>query len=131
MSRLLPRRRSKATEDGQPELREDVHTGLHTYVVGSRQARPNLPNAGCPFCPGGLEAPEQYDVRWFPNRWPSMPDQRCEVVLYTPEHDATFWSLGARGARRVIDLWAELLRALGPRSPTCSCSRTAVPKSNA
>ena len=83
------------------ELRTDVHTGFQTYLVGSRQKRPNLPALGCPFCPGGLEAPEPYDVRWFVNRWPAMPDDRCEVVLYTPEHDATFWSLGAAGARRV------------------------------
>jgi len=46
-------------------------------------------------------------VRAFPNRWPALGDGRCEVVLYTPEHDATFASLGAAGARRVIDLWAE------------------------
>ena len=98
-----------------PELRTDVHTGFQTYIVGSRQKRPNLPALGCPFCPGGLEAPEPYDVRWFVNRWPAMPDDRCEVVLYTPEHDATFWSLGAAGARRVVDLWAERTAALGAR----------------
>ena len=115
MSKLLPRKGPKRAADGQPELREDVHTGKRTYVVGSRQARPNLPDAGCPFCPGGLEAPELYDVHWFPNRWPSMPDARCEVVLYTPEHDATFWSLGPEGARKVIDLWAERSAALGAR----------------
>jgi UDPglucose--hexose-1-phosphate uridylyltransferase len=97
------------------ELREDVHTGLRTYVVGSRQARPNLPELTCPFCPGGLEAPEPYDVRWFPNRWPAMPAERCEVILYTPEHDATFWSLGKDGARRVVDLWAERTAELGAR----------------
>ena len=101
--------------DGRPDLRIDVHTGAPTYVVGSRQDRPNLPAAGCPFCPGGLEAPEAYEVRWFPNRWPAMPDGRCEVVLYTPEHDATFWSLGVEGARRVVDLWAERSAALGAR----------------
>jgi UDPglucose--hexose-1-phosphate uridylyltransferase len=101
--------------DGQPRLLEDVHTGIRTYVVGSRQQRPNLPSAGCPFCPGGLEAPELYDVRWFPNRWPSMPGERCEVVLYTPDHDATFWSLGQSGARKVVDLWAERTAALGSR----------------
>jgi UDPglucose--hexose-1-phosphate uridylyltransferase len=95
--------------------RTDEHTGLRTFVVDSRQDRPNLPAAGCPFCPGGLEAPEAYDVRWFVNRWPAMPDERCEVVLYTPVHDATFWSLGAAGARRVIDLWAERSAALGAR----------------
>jgi UDPglucose--hexose-1-phosphate uridylyltransferase len=97
------------------ELRRDAHTGALIYVVGSRQARPNLPETTCPFCPGGLEAPEPYDVRWFPNRWPAMPGARCEVVLYTPEHDATFWSLGVAGARKVVDLWAERTAALGAR----------------
>jgi UDPglucose--hexose-1-phosphate uridylyltransferase len=97
------------------ELRADVHTGASTYVVGSRQDRPNLPDTTCPFCPGGREAPEPYDVRWFVNRWPAMPDERCEVILYTPQHDATFWSLGAEGARRVIDLWAERTAELGAR----------------
>jgi UDPglucose--hexose-1-phosphate uridylyltransferase len=96
-------------------LRTDDHTGLRTFVVDSRQDRPNLPAAGCPFCPGGLEAPDDYEVRWFANRWPAMPDERCEVVLYTSAHDATFWSLGTAGARRVVDLWAERSAALGAR----------------
>jgi UDPglucose--hexose-1-phosphate uridylyltransferase len=96
-------------------VRADVHTGARTYVVGSRQERPNLPETTCPFCPGGLEAPEPYEVRWFANRWPAMPDERCEVVLYTPEHDATFWSLGASGVRKVVELWAERSAALGAR----------------
>ena len=97
------------------ELRADVHTGALTYVVGSRQARPNLPRSPCPFCPGGLEAPEAYEVRCVPNRWPALPDGRCEVVLYSPQHDATFWSLGAEGARRVVELWAQRSAALGAR----------------
>jgi UDPglucose--hexose-1-phosphate uridylyltransferase len=97
------------------DLRTDELTGDRTYVVDSRQDRPNLPPAGCPFCPGGLEAPDPYEVRWFANRWPALPDGRCEVVLYTPDHDATFWSLGPVGARRVIDLWAERSAALGAR----------------
>ena len=98
------------------DLRTDELTGTQTYVVDSRQDRPNLPVAGCPFCPGGLEAPEQYDVRWFTNRWPAMPGRRCEVVLYTPLHEATFWSLGVGGARKVVDLWAERSEALGTRA---------------
>jgi UDPglucose--hexose-1-phosphate uridylyltransferase len=44
-----------------------------------------------------------------------MPGDRCEVVLYTPNHDATFWSLGLQGARRVVDLWADRSEALGAR----------------
>jgi UDPglucose--hexose-1-phosphate uridylyltransferase len=106
---------TSAVIDESPQLRADVHTGVRTYVVGSRQERPNLPEATCPFCPGGLEAPDPYEVRWFPNRWPAMPNGRCEVILYTPQHDATFWSLGADGARKVIDLWAERTTALGER----------------
>jgi UDPglucose--hexose-1-phosphate uridylyltransferase len=101
--------------DGRPELRVDGHTGAQTYVVASRQERPNLPSATCPFCPGGLEAPEEYDVRWFPNRWPALADGRCEVVLYTSRHDASLWSLGRSGVRRVVDLWAERSAELGAR----------------
>jgi UDPglucose--hexose-1-phosphate uridylyltransferase len=85
------------------------------YVVTGRQRRPNLPPTGCPFCPGGREAPGAYDVFAFPNRWPPLPAGRAEVVLYTPDHDATFWSLGPGGARRVVDLWAARTAALGAR----------------
>jgi UDPglucose--hexose-1-phosphate uridylyltransferase len=95
--------------------RRDPLTGASTVVVGSRQGRPNLPEDACPFCPGGLEAPGPYDVRWFANRWPAMPDDRCEIVLYTSDHDAELWSLGRDGARRVVDLWAERTAALGAR----------------
>jgi UDPglucose--hexose-1-phosphate uridylyltransferase len=93
----------------------DEHTGATIFVVASRQERPNLPELTCPFCPGGLEAPEPYEVRWFRNRWSAMPDGRCEVVLYTPKHEATFASLGVEGARRVIDLWAARSSELGAR----------------
>jgi UDPglucose--hexose-1-phosphate uridylyltransferase len=97
------------------ETRTDPVLGTVVHVVGTRQTRPNLPSSGCPFCIGGLEAPEPYDVHWFPNRWPAMPGDRCEVVLYTSEHDATFFSLGLSGARKVIDLWADRTEALGKR----------------
>lgn len=95
------------------DLRTDALTGEQVVIVAKRQARPNLPSTGCPFCPGGIEAPEPYDVRWFPNRWPALPHGHSEVVLYTPEHDATFWSLGVTGARKVVDLWAERTMVLG------------------
>lgn len=97
------------------DIRIDPYLGTRVHVVGTRQARPNLPSSGCPFCIGGLEAPEPYDVFWFKNRWPAMHPDRCEVVLYTPDHDATLWSLGVAGARRVVDLWAERTTALGER----------------
>ena len=98
------------------EARVDPVLGTVVHIVGTRQKRPNLPSTGCPFCVGGLEAPEPYDVHWFPNRWPAMEGDRCEVVLYTPEHDATFYSLGVDGARKVIDLWADRTAELGARA---------------
>lgn len=97
------------------DLRIDELTRKPSVIVGSRQKRPNLPSGQCPFCPGGLEAPEPYEVRWFKNRWPAMPDERCELVLYTPDHDAEFWTLGLTGARRVVDLWAQRTAELGAR----------------
>lgn len=97
------------------DQRIDELTRKPTVIVGSRQKRPNLPTGQCPFCPGGLEAPEPYDVRWFKNRWPAMPDERCELVLYTPHHDAEFWTLPHADARRVVDLWADRTAALGGR----------------
>ena len=109
-----------ADDDTAVPVRVDPLTGDGTVIVADRQDRPNLPSVGCPFCPGGLEAPEPYEVRWFPNRWPAMPGERCEVVLYTDEHDATFASLGPTGARRVVDLWAERTSALGARSDVAS-----------
>lgn len=94
------------------DRRTDSLTGDTSYIVGERQGRPNLPDEGCPFCVGGLEAPEPYEVKAFPNRWPALPDGRAEVVLYSPDHDATLGSLGRAGVRRVIDLWAERTEAL-------------------
>lgn len=95
--------------------RRDPLTGAPAVIVAGRQGRPNRPEAACPFCPGGLEAPEPYDTRWFPNRFPPLPDGRAEVVLYSPRHDVAMWELGVDGVRRVVDLWADRTQALGRR----------------
>lgn len=118
------------TGAGGSELRRDPLTGEWVLVVGHRQDRPNLPAEGCPFCVGGLEAPEPYEVRAFENRWPplhagppigavsggdfaSVPARgAAEVLLYSPDHDASLGSVGAAGVRRVVDLWAERTAAL-------------------
>lgn len=92
------------SETALRETHVDPCLGTVVHVVRSRQRRPNPPSAGCPFCVGGLEAPDDYELRAFPNRWPALGEGRGEVVLYTPEHDATFASIGADGALRVIDL---------------------------
>jgi len=116
------------------ELRFDPLLREWVTIVGHRQKRPNLPDAGCPLCIGGLEAPEPYVVKAFENRWPAytpgepldldgalaagggftaLPARgAAEMVLYTPDHDATMASLGVDGVRKVIDLWAERTTAL-------------------
>jgi len=115
------------------EIRRDALTDEWVAVVAGRQDRPNLPSRGCPFCVGGLEAPDPYTVRAFPNRWPALvegapidprfgPDDSVfatrpargasEVVLYTPEHDGSLATIGVAGTRAVVDLWAERTAAL-------------------
>jgi len=123
---------SDGTDPPDGELRFDALTGEWVNIVGHRQTRPNLPSDGCPFCVGGLEAPDPYDVRWFANRWPALapgapPDLQvdvnttdatqpavgaCEVVLFSPEHDQSLASLPREQVRKVIDLWADRTEAL-------------------
>lgn len=98
-----------------PEARQDPLTGVPVVVVRGRQERPNLPTRACPFCLGGLEAPQPYKVRWFNNRWPAMPDERCEVVLFSPEHDKSLGTLDRDQLGLVVSLWAERTAALGAR----------------
>jgi len=97
------------------DLRRDPWLGTMVHVVASRQKRPNLPSSGCPFCVGGLEAPEPYTVKVIPNRWPPMPDERCEVVLYTSDHDARLATLSTTNMRELIDVWAQRTTELGAR----------------
>ena len=82
-------------------------------LTKARQTRPDRPTGACPFCPGGLEAPEPYVTRWFPNRWPPLEKDRCEVLLFGPGHGQALWELGVEGVRRVVDLWIDRTVALG------------------
>ncbi len=109
------------------ELRFDPLTHEWVNIVDGRQARPNLPTRECPFCIGGLEAPDPYELRWFPNRWPALAPGdpvdfadatasgttsvsaagACEVVLFSPDHHQSLATLPCAQVRKVIDLWAE------------------------
>lgn len=99
----------------EPDLRIDPLTGSYVIVTPWRQSRPNRPEGSCPFCPGGLEAQDQYAATWIQNRWPALPDGCHEVVLHSPLHDATFASLGDEGAARVVEIWSERTAILGSR----------------
>ncbi len=109
---------SNSYNDSVSELRTDPLTGIQVQVTGSRQKRPNLPTTGptgCPFCVGGTESPEPYRVRVFPNRWPSFPDDRCEVVLYSPDHQSRLSTMGDAAAAEVVELWTQRTASLGSR----------------
>ncbi|MGA1261946.1 MAG: galactose-1-phosphate uridylyltransferase, partial [Ilumatobacteraceae bacterium] len=107
--------KTEPTTHQSSDVRVDPWLGTMVHVVASRQNRPNLPSAGCPFCVGGLEAPEPYTVKSISNRWPPMPSERCEVVMYTSDHDARLATLPATQLSALIDLWAQRTEALGAR----------------
>jgi UDPglucose--hexose-1-phosphate uridylyltransferase len=114
------------------ELRFDPLTREWVNIVGARQGRPNLPATECPFCVGGLEAPDPYELRWFTNRWPALAPGApidlaaaaatgttsvpatgaCEVVLFSPDHDQSLATLPVAHVRKIVDLWAERTAAL-------------------
>ncbi|MEX5717630.1 galactose-1-phosphate uridylyltransferase [Geodermatophilus maliterrae] len=117
------------------QLRRDALLGEEVVIAAHRQSRTFLPPADqCPLCPSRpgrpTEVPESdYQVVAFENRFPSLAtsvDQdvpptapgaplaalrpgfgRCEVVLFTSDHDQHFAGLGHDRARLVVDVWAD------------------------
>lgn len=109
--------------------RLDVFTEAWVGIAPARNARPldspvqTNELEGCPFCPGGAEVPFPYEAAVFDNRFPSLrPDPppaplldgttapargRCEVVLYTHRHDASFGVLSPAELARVLAIWAD------------------------
>jgi UDPglucose--hexose-1-phosphate uridylyltransferase len=144
--RPLPQR-----ANGQSELRFDRQTGQWVIIAALRQDRTYKPLAGdCPLCPGpsGLtsEVPApDYDVVVFENRFPSLAGTdgpaatppsvegtgfvtapghgRCEVISFSPSHDASFAELATRHARLVVEAWrhrtADLMNREGIEQVFC------------
>ncbi len=122
--------------DGGSEIhkRFDVFTEAWVGIAPARNARPLDSSAEtaaadrCPFCPGGVEVPFSYDAAVFDNRFPSFrPDPppppslegrtgpaqgRCEVVLYTDRHEASFAELSPTELARVLAIWIDRGREL-------------------
>ena len=119
-----------------PFLRQWVMTATH------RQDRTFHPPADyCPLCPtvpGGFptEIPmADYDIVVFENKFPALsaspptPDIEssdflpvrpsagvCEVVCYSPSHDATFATLPLSQVRKLTRVWRERFADLSSRS---------------
>jgi UDPglucose--hexose-1-phosphate uridylyltransferase len=121
--RSAPDLRDLPTVSTTSELRRDPLTGEITAVAGHRQDRTFLPAADqCPLDPsrpGHLsEIPaEDYDVAVFENRFPSLAGStgRCEVVVFSSDHDASFGALPVSRIRTLIDVWADRTAELNAR----------------
>ncbi|MFJ4515840.1 galactose-1-phosphate uridylyltransferase [Streptomyces sp. NPDC088816] len=119
------------------EVRRDALLGDAVAVASHRQGRTYHPPAGeCPLCPSSgdrlSEIPDSsYHVVVFENRFPSLAGDlgRCEVVCFTPDHDASFADLSERQARLVLDAWtdrtAELSRLPAVKQVFCFENRGA------
>ncbi|MER7990386.1 galactose-1-phosphate uridylyltransferase [Streptomyces noursei] len=102
------------------EIRTDALLGDAVAVASHRQGRPYHPAVdACPLCPSAAgrhtEIPaDTYDVVVFENRFPSLTGEhgRCEVVCFTPDHDASFADLTEEQAALVLDAWTDRTAAL-------------------
>jgi len=112
--------------------RLDVFTGAWIGIAPARNARPldSLVDVveACPFCPGGAEVPFPYEAVVFDNRFPSLRPApppppaldgptgpargKCEVVLYTHRHEASFGRLSPTELGRVLAVWIDRAREL-------------------
>ena len=113
------------------ELRYHPLTRDWVMIASHRQNRPQMPKDFCPFCPGSGKVPLHYDVMEYDNDFPALsqdppaPDDvatdlfrtapaygKCEVILYSPEHDRTLPELPLPHIRKLVDLWCERYEAL-------------------
>ncbi len=119
------------------EMRLDSITGDWVSVAASRHARAFLPPAHeCPLCPSRAdflsEVPDVFDVAVFENKNPSFgPDLagvdnadywvepgltlgatrksigRCEVVVFSSQHEGSMSTLPVSRVRTIIDAWTD------------------------
>ncbi len=124
------------------EMRLDVLSGEWISVAAHRHARAFLPPASeCPLCPShsgfASEIPDNFDVAVFENRNPSFAQVagtiddknywieptlplgmvkpsigRCEVVVFSPEHDGSLSSQSLPRIRTILDALADRTDAI-------------------
>jgi len=107
---------------------------LRTWVIvaSHRQFRPALEEGVCPFCPASGKVPDDFDVYSYDNDFPSLmlnppPPEvesdslipvkpafgKCEVTLYSPEHDVTLPELPLEHIAKLVRHWEERYTELG------------------
>jgi UDPglucose--hexose-1-phosphate uridylyltransferase len=107
--------------------RLDRLTGTWIAFSPARNTRPHSSDrradvAACPLCPGGPEVPFSYDAAVFDNRYPALAQPpppvptapfirpsagRCEVVLYTEQHEGSLATLSPEALARVVAVWRD------------------------
>lgn len=113
------------------ELRYNPLLRDWTLVAANRQHRPDLPEDACPFCPGSGKVPSHYGVLAYDNDFPVLfpnpprPDEvgselyrtresygKCELILYSSDHQARLPMLPLSQVRDLVNLWVERTRIL-------------------
>ena len=110
------------------ELRWNPMIGDWVMINSSRQVRPVMPKNYCPFCPGSDKIKNTYDVLKYDNDFPALsqnppiPDDvtgksriyktkpmhgKCEVILFSPDHNSSICEFSIEHIRKIIDLWIE------------------------
>ena len=127
-----PDQREKDVRPQTAELRFDPLTGDYITVASHRQSRAFLPPANaCPLCPTSetnlSELPDRFDVAVFENKGPAFGPSvgemtevgeqpfgfatnafgRCEVVVFSPEHDGSLGSMPVGRIETVIRAWSQ------------------------
>ena len=108
------------------ELRWNPLIEDYVMIASHRQSRPLMPKGYCPFCPGSGKVPENYSVFKYDNDFPAlsqnplMPDDvtgnsriyktlpsygKCEVILFSPEHESSICEFSIGHIKEIIDLW--------------------------
>jgi UDPglucose--hexose-1-phosphate uridylyltransferase len=106
------------------ELRYNPFKNDWVMIASARQNRPQMPKDWCPFCPGSGKVPNEYDVLKYDNDFPALspnpPESdavgsdffkareaygKCEVILYSSNHNITLPKLSVDHVRKLVDLW--------------------------
>jgi UDPglucose--hexose-1-phosphate uridylyltransferase len=134
--RVLTDPRDLSAVSTASQMRRDPVLDEWVVMATHRQDRTlHPPTSECPLCPSRngrqTEIPSpDYDVVVFENRFPSLSMNatggehtglpvdhapgvgRCEVVCFTPDHDASLGSLEPDHMRLVVEAWADRTTAL-------------------
>ena len=117
----------RPAEWAAPVLRYNAMRCEHVAVSTSRNARPFLPpKEYCPLCverdaafPTEIPvSPRVYEWAVFENMFPALAPRpegigKCEVVLYSPEHESTLASQPLDQIEGLMHVWRDRSRCLG------------------